>query len=446
MENHLGGEDAVSVSTLRVRSSLVSFFCVASPKIAAGALQLVVNWLLIRQLGPANSGVLFSCVTAVVLGDAVIGAALDMGVIGLATGKGGARRSLAVQKSALAAKFAGGILIGLPVLLLARPLAAVLFHGDASPVLLPMSVAALIGLLLLRSVQTCFQVSERFVLYGLTDVLHSSIKFGGIAILLALRTATPGRVLGCFVAGPGLVAPALLLTAARGVLREPFSLEALKDLGRVTKWMLGVGASGSINSRMDILLVSAQAGTVEAGLFSAAQVLTLPFQLLAMYMSVVFAPKILPLWRKGRLAKIYKRFQGALIALALSLYGIAWLAGGRLVAPLLPAAYKASMGILLLLLPSALAAMVNFPWTVSFLMFTHPKWLLLLEASSFPILLVLYRLLIPAHGAAGAALVTSGFAVSKAILYQILASRTMEAGPGKDDFLAAKEEGLVHAS
>ena len=44
------------------------------------------------------------------------------------------------------------------------------------------------------------------------------------------------------------------------------------------------------------------------------------------------------------------------------------------------------------------------------------------EVTAFPVLLVLYRFAIASHGAAGAAVVTSAFAVLKAVLYQALAS------------------------
>src|SRR5579871_421868 len=123
-------ETPLKSQTLGFRYSLKAVLWVAGPKVASGALQLLFNWLLVRHLGPAHSGVLFACITAILLGDAVLGSAVDMSVIKLATGRDDACRSSSVQKTALYAKCAGCVVIGLPVLLWARPLSALLFHDD----------------------------------------------------------------------------------------------------------------------------------------------------------------------------------------------------------------------------------------------------------------------------------------------------------------------------
>jgi len=408
------------------------FLWVAFPKTFSGGLQLVTNLLLVRQLGPDQSGMLFVCITAILLSDAVLGSALDVAVVKLSTG-GQAHnplQPLRVQQAALIAKTVGCALLALPVILWARPLGNALFHRQNDPALLALSAAALFGLLTLRSVQTWFQVSGRFAWYGATDLLHSAVKFGGIGLLLGFGMATPRVVLSIYAAGPLLVAAALLATVTREMLLVPPSLEALRQLGSVAKWYLGAAAAGSITARMDILLVSALAGTAQAGLFSAAQVFVLPFQLLGMYLGVVFAPRILPLWERGELTGVYFRFQRLAGAASILIYAVACLAAGRLTEVLLPHAYLGARALVLLLLPSALVSLINFPWTVSFLMFTRARALLALELAAIPMLLLIYRLSIVPLGAAGAAAVTSGFAVLKMVVYQILAARTLRRGAG----------------
>jgi len=158
----------------------------------------------------------------------------------------------------------------------------------------------------------------------------------------------------------------------------------------------------------------------------------MPLQLIGMYMAIVFAPRILPLWEQGRLSPVYHKFQAWNILASLLIFGLAILFAGKGAAMLLPSSYRGSATLMLWLLPSALTALINFPWTVSFLMFTHPRFLLVLEVSALPVLVVLYRLFVTSHGAFGAAAVTSGFALVKTAIYQIVASRTIRRRSSRD--------------
>jgi hypothetical protein len=66
-------------------------------------------------------------------------------------------------------------------------------------------------------------------------------------------------------------------------------------------------------------------------------------------------------------------------------------------------------------------------------MFTHPRLLLVMEVCAFPVLLLLYRWLIGTHGATGAAVVTSGHALVKTAVYQILAARSVRRGADRGE-------------
>jgi O-antigen/teichoic acid export membrane protein len=345
---------------------------------------------------------------------------------------------LAIQKAALIGKTLGCVVLAAPIVIFARPLAALLFHKDSDIRLLMLSLVALFALLIVRSVQTCFQVSGRFWLYGATDMLHSLAKYGGVALLLSLGRATPLAILAVYAFAPLAVGLALLSISARAILTTAFSWNALQELWCSVKWYLGSAAAASTNTRMDILLLSALAGTAQAGLFSAAQVLIMPVQLIGMYLGVVFAPRIMPLWEQGRLSPIYRQFQAWTIGASLVLFGLTALFAGKASALLLPSSYKGSSGLLLLLLPSALTALINFPWTVSLLMFAHPRFLMVLELAALPVLALLYRIFAPSHGAFGAAAVTSGYALVKTVIYQIVARRTIKLG------LGPKAETVLH--
>lgn len=428
------GEDFQPGNVPQFKRTFSEFLWVACPKIAAGGAQLLSNLLLVRSLGPERSGVVFVCITSIILGDAVLGSALDVAVLKLATsGDGGLPpEPLRVQKAALVGKTLGCAALAFPIVAFSHPLSDMLFHQDSDPRLLLLSLVSLFGLLILRSVQTYFQVAGRFSLYGAADVLHSLARYGGIGVLLWLGLANPLNILAVYALGPIAVGIALLLTAARRIVITPFSWHALGELRSTAKWYLGTAAAASTNTRIDILLLSALAGTVQAGFFSAAQVFVMPIQLIGMYLAIVFAPRILPLWEQGRLSPIYHKFQAWNILASLLIFGLAVMFAGKGAAMLLPSSYRGSATLMLWLLPSALTALINFPWTVSFLMFTHPRFLLVLEVSALPVLVVLYRLFVTSHGAFGAAAVTSGFALVKTAIYQIVASRTIRRRSSRD--------------
>lgn len=408
----------------------------ALPKVLAGVLQLAANVGLLRGLGPAESGVVFVCFAVLMLCDGILGAPMDVAVVKLSTAStNGAvsAESLSVQKTAMALKWLSCVVLGVPSILLASPVSRLLFHTEEQSRTIAITVLAVVGLLTLRSIQTHFQIGRRFAIYGSADLVHSSMKFGGIALLLVLHGATPASVLWCVAAAPAVVSIAFLCFAARPLASAPISLSAARHIFGISKWYVGGAAAGTTTSRMDILLVSSLAGAPQAGIFSAAQNLTIPFQLLGQYLSVVFTPRILSLWRSGRLMRVYLYFQATTLLICL-VSGTAFvLAIGHLVPRLLPATYLPGAVVAKWLVPAALAALLNFPWTVPFLMFTHPRFLFFLDAVALAVLLPLYSFAIGRHGALGAAAVTSGYAVLKTFLFQILAVHTMRNAPRVHD-------------
>lgn len=444
----LGEYSSPALPQTSLRHTFKEFLWVALPKILAGGAQLLTNVLLLRRLGADNTGVLFVCVTTILLSDALLGAAVDVGVVRLVTTQAADRRhALEIQKAALTAKSAACLLLAVPLFVWSQALSETLFHRPGESGLLRLVVLSVFGLLALRSVQTYCQVIRNFALYGAADLMHTVAKFGGIGCLLAAGLATPWTVLTCYALGPLLVAVALLATAGRRVLLAPFRWEAARELMAVAKWYLGAGAAGSLTSRMDLLMVSAVAGTAQAGLFSAAQVLVLGFQLLGSYLGVVFAPRIIPLWKTGQLRSVYWRFQALAGAGCLLFYVVALFGADALMGWLLPPTFHAAKTIILVLLPSSLMALVNFPWTVSLLLFAHPRLLMALDLLAFPVLVAVYYASIAGYGAVGAAVVTSGYALVKTGLMQFVARRTLSTAYSgavvKDSCTLAEESSAI---
>ena len=401
-----------------VRKDLGEILWVAIPKVAGGALQFGFNIALLRFVGPDSFGTISVCLTGLLLLDAVLGAAIDMGIFRLApvyrqTDPSYARQ---IEKAGLAIKPAGAAILAVPLVLFAPQLSRLLFQRP-EPDLLYFTFAALLGMLLFRSTQVHFQIERRFAAYGLTDLLHNAVRFGSIALLFAWGTRSAQTVL-------------LMYALARELWRAELGRKAFSELYSVVKWYVITVVVGTIISRMDLFFVSARINVAEAGIYSAAQAFALVPQLLGPYMSAVFSPRVMDLWQKGKLRGTYLRYQGMLIGISAGLFLLAaLLLRGGFATWLLPPAFARASDVILLLLPAGLAALVSFPWTIPFLLYTRPKLLLAMDCAAFPVLCAGYSLASESHGATGVAAVTSAYAVLRAALYQVLALRIMLRGP-----------------
>ncbi len=417
---------------MQVKRDLRELLYVAVPKGLGGVLQVGINFVLLRFLGPAEFGLLSVCVTGIILSDAIISPPFDMGVLRLAPLEEmeDPAASVRLQKAALVLKLVVVLMLALPVFLMPDYYSHVLFRQSGEARLLYLAILGVIGLGLLRSTQTHFQVSGRFVAYGAVDLAHSTLKYGGIALLLFLTTARPATILIFHATVPLAVTAGALVLLARPLISSPLHIDEVKRLLRLVKWYVATTALGSLVSRVDLFIVSSMLGVAAAGILGAAYTFAMLPQLLGMYMSVVFSPRIMRLWKQGKLARVYYRYQRILVALAVGFYAAAWIGFPPLARWFLPKSFDGTIGVFLALLPAMLCSLVNFPWSIPFLLFMRPRLLLMIDCIGFPLLLLLYWRVIPSHGVMGAAVLTSIYSVIKTLVMQGAAIRILRNGPG----------------
>lgn len=435
-----------------MKAGLTDFFWVAGPKILAGGLQFGLTVVLLHHFDPVNFGVISVCLSGVLLSDSIIGGATDSGVLRLAplSNASAPIRSLEIQQAGLLLKLLLVAIILLPALFLAAPISSLLFQSPHDASYLRISAAALVAMLVLRSVQMHYQVNRRFFSYGISDLASSTLKFGGIGLVLLLVHPSPGLVLLVYAIAPLTVAALILASDGRALVRTPFSRSALRELGTHVKWFLTVSATGTLIGRMDILLLSFLGGVGNAGIYSAAQVVALVPQLIGSYIAVVFSPRIMPMWENGTLRKRYREFQIATSACAICVYLIALMAIPALSGALFPQAFQRSGPAILALLPAGLCALVNFPLTILLLLFQKPRFLVAMDCVSLPVLLIAYYFAIRAYGVIGAAVVTTTAALVRTAIMQVTAWRLLGEGmPTATSIVALsfpKLEGDSHAS
>jgi O-antigen/teichoic acid export membrane protein len=406
---------------------LVEFVLVAAPKVVGGVGTVAVNVVLLRYMGPAAYGAYALCLAGITLVDSICGSAFDLGVMRLAPLYRGPdpSRSYAIEKAALMLKGVMGVALMAALAVAGRPVARAAFGSVDQGHLPALAAAAALGVLGLRSAQAHLQVDRRFTLYGGLELVHAAVKFGGIAMVLAVSARPgPGAVLAFVAAGPA--AACVLAASTFGDFvwaRFPDQRDATRELFRYVKWALLTYGVSTLVSRLDLILLSVLADISRVGVFSAGQTFTLIAELFGSYAAVVLGPRVVPLIRSGRFTAFFRRAQSAGVALAVITY-LVWL-GGREVfrTAVLPAAYARSADVITALLPGALAAMIFFPLVNPLVMFARPRFILTVECVTLPVVVPLYVYAIGAHGPLGAAWVTSGSRLVKLTLYGVMAWR-----------------------
>ena len=425
-----------------MKRGLIEFLCVALPKILGGVCTIGLNLILLRHLDVEDFGIYSLCVAGILLADAIVGSAIDLGVMRLAPMHRltDPERSLSIEKSAFYIKLCMVGALSIMLGLWAGPLGRIVFHRSGDANLIWIACGGAMSMLMLRSALAHLQVSRRFGLYGLFDLIHAVLKFGGIAVLLVLFPGhvSPGSLLTFFMIGPVAVFLVFLATEGRVFFRRfACQRQAAVELLGFVKWFLLTFAVTSTVARLDVFLITFLTDIHEVGIFSGGYIFTLIPELLGSYMAVVLSPRVMPYLREGRFCSFFQKFQSACIVGAIGIYIAALCMMGWIGQYLLPEDFARSSHIILILLPGALAAMITFPLTISFLMFVRPNFLLKLEIATLPFMAVAYGWAIPTHGAVGAAMVTSGFRVFKAAVSQRvawkLARQARDEGPSCSD-------------
>jgi O-antigen/teichoic acid export membrane protein len=413
-------------SLARVGGPVVRFLLVSVPKVASGVGTVALNIFLLRRLPEEDLALISLCLAGVLLVDSIAGSALDLGTLKLASSVNDTDRlvSLEIQKHAIYFKLIALAFAAILVVLVGKPFWNGLTHQTSHHNLLFISLAAAGGLLLVRSAQVQMQVDRKFFIYGLLDTMHVSLRFGGIAVVSLIGLLSPSSILVCYVVAPACVILAWLLLWGRRMLSSlRVSIPRLREIFECTKWFLLTFSLSTLISRMDLLLVSRWSGLKEAGYYAAGQIFAMIPQLLGLYMSVVLGPSIMPRIRSGTFFAMFRSTQLMILSLSGAGY-VLFLVLWPLVSPLiLPERYLQAGAVIKALIPGAFAGMATFPLILSFVMFIRPRFLFSVDCVSLPFLLLLYWYAIRHFGAAGAAVVTSFAALSRAAIAQVMAWR-----------------------
>jgi O-antigen/teichoic acid export membrane protein len=405
-----------------VRKDILS---VGIPKLLSGAASFLIRIYMVRFLAPAGYGALSFGLDCLLLFDALAGSALDLGTIGLISGGKPCdhRQIQPAEKAAVQLKLMLGAVLVVFCGAAGEWLGHAFLHGPGGRAFFVVLAAGGTSVLLLRSVQLHFQASLRFRVFGAIDLAHSCLRVLCVGFVLYRGTPSALSVLACFA-----VAPAVLIAAAAVYAKWIAGWSAvragwtegrgvLKSSGPI---LASFGVSSAV-SRLDVFLLALRSNPAQLGLYGAALTIATIPEILGAYLAPVFLPRILPAYRNGTFARLFRRVHWRVYSVAGALLALGLLAGRPALAFLLPARYSPSIGLAGILIPGTLAAASFFPLTLNFLMLTRPRTFLVIDSLAAPFLLLSYLLFLPVYGAVAAAWITCLHRLVKAAIVQTTA-------------------------
>ncbi len=405
-----------------MRRSLLQAAFVVIPKGLGGVLTILLNGLLITQMPPADFGIYAICLALVALVDGVVGSAVDMSAVKLASARRvrDAAASRAIERWALLVKLGLSAVVICALLPFTDVLSQALFHRQ-QPGLLLAVLATAGGVLLLRSAFLHLQINERFGTYAGLELLAQTLRVLGIVCAITWFGSSVAALAGAALVGT-LVAVVAGASMARGFGREALRWPDGRELWRTLRWMAVTLALSAVVARLDLLLLTRWSTIEEVGLFAAAQVFAQLPELFGWYLAIVYSPKVMQAAERGTLTALMRWVQTMLLVLVVA-GGAATLVVLHLWGDLLPERYAHSGQILLPLMAGSLAGMFALPVMVPYVIFARPNFLFLYDLLTLPLLLLAFEIAITGYGALGAAWVSGGARIIKTAVLQVCAWR-----------------------
>jgi O-antigen/teichoic acid export membrane protein len=409
------------------RTNHQDLFSVAVPKVVNGATTLFISAYAIRFLDPGGYGVLSFCTNCLVLFDALLGSALDLSVARSVTHAGipVSDRLNRAEKASISVKLIVGFGMILLALLVGESLGHRIFQQPGGRAQLTILTVAGTALLLLRSLQLYFQVRLRFLWFGATDLMYSTLRLLFMAAIVIAGQPSAAGFLAAYAVSPILVVSIFSLSlwkrldwsGARQRLAD--GREVLRSSATI---LLTFGVS-SLVSRLDLFLLAFRGNPVQLGLYGAALTIATIPEILGSYLAPVFLPRILPARMEGRFYSMFRHFHLIAFCCAGVMVMLTLLVAKPVLSIVLPLKYAKSIGLVQILLPATLVAATIFPLTLNFLMLTRPRVFLMVDLAAAPFMAIAFFWLAPSHGAVGVAWISAGFRVVKTIVVQTIAFR-----------------------
>ena len=361
-----------------------------------------------RVLGPASFGVYMLAVNAVRLVTGLAGDPLDAAVMRSAPIhlRGNRPHALGVIRAAFHARSGFGI-VGL-ALTLALPWAAswAVFGTVDHRRLAMLTAAGVLGDLLLRSALGYFQVAGQFGRFLVVDAVWQLGRAAAVGTLVGLGQLSAESALAVYVIAPYVAFATAAVLLPRDVTRPTRPVRAdVAEIIHHAKWVAAAMAVAAVYERLDLFLLARFRGDSEVGLYAGAMLLASVPDFVDGFAQTVLAPKVAPAYAAGRFNALNNQYlRWAVPACAVAAV-LAVTLGGWGIGAFLSAKYAGSVPAFRLLVVGTLFNLAVTPLSSALLNFVAPRTSAALTAVGLLIVAVGGWVVIPRHGAVGAAAV-----------------------------------------
>lgn len=265
-----------------IKDTLISFLGLGF----AAAVGFVFTVILARVLGPEQFGI-FSAITA------LIAIVYSTGDLGIASALINFIPKLREKRSVLiGTTFLFENVVAVVILIIFSIFA--IFHqtiipGSLTNQLLIAGVLA-INYLFIGYIQGIFTADRRFLGYSFTQIIDAGVKIIIVFILLSMSRLSIETALAANVVSTILT---ILITFGRELIKvKPvFEKEIFNKLFSFAKWIAVTRVFSVFVSRIDVILLNLLSNSFEAGIFAAANRITLLFSLLVSSLGSVINPR-----------------------------------------------------------------------------------------------------------------------------------------------------------
>lgn len=372
-----------------IKDTLISFIGLGF----AAVVGFVFTIILARTLGPEQFGV-FSAVVALVaivysLGDLGIASALINFIPKLKD----------LRPILIGTSFWFEIIIGIFILVLFSVFG--IFHQQIIPgsLLSQLLIAGILAVnyLFINYVQGIFTAERRFLGYSFIQIIDAGVKIVIVLFLLSLsrlsiETALLANVVSTIIA--------LLITFGKDFLgiKPSYNKEILEKLFHFAKWIAVTRFFSVFISRIDIILLNLLSSSFQAGIFAAANRITLLFSLLVSSLGAVINPRFSGFDSKDKVISYIKKLLG-LIVLVTGLMLISAL----LAKPIINIVFGDKFVAAIPVFQALTVAMIPFIFsmaTTSALIYTYNQTKFIAQLTAFQVILmvIIELILIPSLG------------------------------------------------
>ena len=284
-----------------IKDTLISFLGLGF----SAAVGFIYTVILARVLGPEKFGI-FSAVVALV---AIVYSLGDLGIASAIINFIPKLKDL--RSTIISTSYWFEIIVSIFILFLFAIFG--IFHkaiipGSLLPQVLIAGVLA-INYLFISYVQSIFTAERHFLSYSFTQIIDAGIKIIIVFILLSLsrlsiETALLANVISTFFA--------LLITFGKEFLRikPSYNKGIFEKLFHFAKWIAVTRIFSVFISRIDIILLNLLSSSFQAGIFAAANRITLLFSLLVSSLGAVINPRFSGFDNKEKVISYVKKLLG----------------------------------------------------------------------------------------------------------------------------------------